>query len=185
MGIMDVFKTDKPTSLGDLLDSSDKTPSTSGVGSANKINVEASASAATLQSGAKQKKSKAKSGGTAFSFEDSDNRAAAQEQAELYAQIFKPEVWKGVMGAPGDVAFALTKKEHWLLSETEKETLAASGAATFRAFSQTDPKWIALTLFSFSLLTVYGGRLMKDMNDRRDSEKNKSIPLQSAVSTVQ
>lgn len=172
--ILDVFSRDKTETLGSLLDTSDKTASSGSAGKASEINVEASASAATIREASKKTRKKTDSGKGAFSFDDTSKESAAyqQEQAELYAIIFKPETWKGVVAAPGDLAFAMTKREHWVLSEPEKETLAASGAATFRAFAATDPKWIALTLFSVSLITIYGGRIMKDLADKKADAKN-------------
>lgn len=184
--ILDVFSKDKEN-LGDLLDTSDKSAKTSGSAAAPSINLENSASSAALKEAGKKKRGKNESGKPAFSFDDGgQTNAQAAEQAEIFALVFKPETWKGVVAAPADFAFAMTGRKHWLLTEPEKETLASTGCATFRAFAQTDPKWIALTLFSVSLITIYGGRMMKDAKEMRSGEKkNISVPLAAATETRQ
>jgi hypothetical protein len=70
---------------------------------------------------------------------------------------------------------AVTGKKHWELSDDERDTLAKTGAATARCFAVTDPKWLALSLFSFSVISIYGGRLLKDFKDRVE-EKKKNLP---------
>lgn len=188
MRILDVFNKDKTESLGDLLDSSDKSSKNSSGSPAPTLNLETSASSAALKEAGKKKRGKSESGKAAFSFDDGGGQTAAQtqEQAEIFALVFKPETWKGVVAAPADFAFAMTGREHWLLSDPEKETLAATGCATFRAFAQTDPKWIALALFSVSLITIYGGRMMKDAKEMHKGEKkNVSMPLGPAGEKLQ
>lgn len=139
----------------------------------------ASSSAETIEKAKRERSAKSDSGrGTA----KSETRSVSEDQALAMQQtledILDPKVWKGVVGAPGDMMHQITKREHWVLSNDEKDTLAKTGAATFRSFAITDPKWIALTLFSTSVLTIYGGRMLKDMqmnNEKKKQEQEKQV----------
>lgn len=177
--MFDLWGKDKTQSLGSLLDTSAKpSPSDGGVpGSA--LNVEASASAATVKARRGAGKKNTESGKPAFSFEDTSaaNAAVAKEQEALLAQVFDPRMWKKVVAAPGDLAFTVTGREHWRISEEEADTLATTGAATFRAFALVDPKWVALMLFSTSLLTIYGGRIVVDAKAKADEKKKAKAQL--------
>ena len=83
--------------------------------------------------------------------------ASAEIQKQLDA-LFAPENWRGIMRAPADLMLAFTGNELWALPKAEIDTLAATGSTAARYFMQTDPKWIALTLFLFSVATTYGTR---------------------------
>lgn len=89
--------------------------------------------------------------------------------AEL-EKIFSPEQWKGLVGAPADMALSITGREHWKLSEAERNTMAASVSNAARYFMHTDPKWIVLTLCLFNIGTIYGGRLVLDFQARRKEQ---------------
>lgn len=136
--------------------------------------MESTAARATIDERKQRRGRPSKSEKRAFTFEDAD----VAERAKALDLIFDEKAWKGAVGAPGDAAFALTGKEYWQLSEEEKDTLAKTGAATARAFLITDPRWLALSLFSLSILSIYGSRLMKHVAEK-NAEKKKNEPAQA------
>lgn len=145
------------------------------------LRVETSESAKTIAEVKSRPKRKTESGGTTFTLEKGDAAAnlAAEDAAKILDAILDPKIWRGVVAAPGDMMVAVTGREHWELSEDERDTLAKTGAATARAFAVTDPKWLALSLFAFSILSIYGGRITKDLKDKRDAKKNVSLATQN------
>jgi len=136
------------------------------------LRVETTQSAETVRTVSERKRTKDKSGKSTFSFEAGNSDAAAiEQQAKILDAILDPKVWRGAVAAPGDMMVAITGKAHWELSDDERDTLAKTGAATARAFAVTDPKWLALSLFSFSVLSIYGGRMVKDLQDRAEARR--------------
>ena len=161
MGMFD-WLSNEPAQYSSTVDANE-----SGVAPAS-IRVENSQSAETLRNVAKKKPAKSASGKTTFSLEDANSDALiAAENAKILDAILDPKVWRGAVAAPGDAMAVLTGKEHWLLSDDEKDTLAKTGAATARAFAVTDPRWLALSLFAFSVLSIYGSRIVKDLKDKK------------------
>jgi hypothetical protein len=143
------------------------------------LRVETSESAKVIAETKRASNKQPESGSRTFTLESGDTAQAIAEQAKILDAILDPKVWRGAVAAPGDMMVAVTGKAHWELSQDERDTLAKTGAATARCFAMTDPKWLALTLFSFSVLTIYGGRVMKDLNDKRDALKNKPLQAQN------
>jgi len=119
----------------------------------------------------------AKAGGSAGSNLD------AAKQAELQAQferLYDPVVWEGIVSAPADIALAVTGDDVFDLPEKEVKTLSVQASVTARCFMVADPKWLALTMLSISLLTIYGGRTMEYFAKKAEKEKaEKNIPLKS------
>ena len=82
----------------------------------------------------------------------------AAKIAEQLDKLFDPRIFKGVVRAPADLMLAATGRKIWDLPDKEVDTLAESGSICAQQFIKTDPKWIALIMFSMSLISVYGGR---------------------------
>ena len=141
------------------------------------LRLETSESAKIIADAASGRKQKPKSAGGTFTLESGNagKDQSAENAAKILDAILDPKVWRGAVAAPGDMMYVVTSKEHWLLSEDERDTLAKTGAATARAFAVTDPKWLALSLFAFSVLSIYGGRIMKDISDKKAEKKNTPI----------
>lgn len=139
--------------------------------SSSTLRVENSESAATIRKAKQARPKKDDAAGGTFSLENRDAEAFAQ-QAKILENLLDPKVWRGAVAAPGDAMVAVTGRMHWKLYDDETDTLAKTGAATARCFMVTDPKWLALSLFGFSLLSIYGSRFMKDVKDRNDALKN-------------
>lgn len=137
------------------------------------LRVENSESAKTLRAAKSKGGAKPESGSGTPLLEDR-NATTLAEQAKVLEALLDPKVWKGAVAAPGDAMHALTGKEYWELSDEEKDTLAKTGAATARSFMVTDPKWLALSLFAFSVLSIYGSRMMKDLQERKQAKTNPS-----------
>lgn len=135
------------------------------------LRLETTESAKTVSEVSERKRKSAKSKSTTFSFEEGNNAAAAAQQQQILDAILDPKVWRGAVAAPGDMMVMVTGRKHWELSDDERDTLAKTGAATARAFAVIDPRWLALTLFSFSVLSIYGGRIVKDLAERAAQKK--------------
>lgn len=110
-------------------------------------------------------------GGTAISDE-----AAAKLRAN-FEQLYDPAVWEGLVSAPADIALAITGDETWNLSDKERKTLAVQAAATARCMAIENPMWLAISMLSVSLITIYGGRTMeyysKKAKEKQDAENKR------------
>jgi len=144
------------------------------------LRVETTQSAETVRTVSERKRAKDKSGKSTFSFEAGNSDATAiEQQAKILDAILDPKLWRGAVAAPGDMMVAITGRKHWELSDDERDTLAKTGAATARAFAVTDPKWLALSLCAFSVISIYGGRMIKDLQDR--AEMRRAMTAQKPV----
>jgi hypothetical protein len=147
------------------------------------LRVESSAAAKVVAEAERSRPTSDKSGGSAFSLSNgsagkTDTQISAAANAQLQNNIraledlLDPKVWKGAMGAPGLALSAITNKDYWELSDEEKDTLAKTGAATARVLMVHDPRWLALSLFGFSVISIYGSRAVKYFEERRAEKKN-------------
>lgn len=93
--------------------------------------------------------------------------ATQAEMARHIDALFSPENWEGICKAPADLMLALSGNKIWDVPRDEVKTLSVHASATARYFMATDPKWIALTLFAFSLATTYGSRALIHMKDAK------------------
>ena len=107
--------------------------------------------------------------------------AMAQQQAELQAQfdrLYDPLAWEGIVAAPANIAFAVTGNKVWDLPKDEVKTLAIHASVTARCFAVSDPKWLALTMLSISMLTIYGGRTLQYFAEKAESKRAaENVPL--------
>lgn len=95
-------------------------------------------------------------------------------RAELQAQfdrLYDPVVWEGIVAAPANIALAFTGSKIWDLPADEKKTLAIQASVTARCFAVADPKYLALTMLSISILTIYGGRALQYYTEKIDAKK--------------
>jgi len=145
------------------------------------LRVADSESAKVINEIKQKKRIKDESGTRTFTVEESNAATIAIEQAKILDAILDPKVWRGAVAAPGDMMVAVTGKKHWELSDDERDTLAKTGAATARCFAVTDPKWLALSLFGFSVLSIYGGRLMKDLRDNQLARQSATMAVKNAA----
>jgi hypothetical protein len=143
------------------------------------MRVETSESAKVIREAKQKKREKDDSEKRTFTLAGSDTALLA-EQAKVLDALLDPKVWRGAVAAPGDMMVAVTGKKHWELSDDERDTLAKTGAATARCFAFTDPKWLALSLFSFSILSIYGGRMVKDLKDNADAKRGAVSAVKAA-----
>lgn len=114
----------------------------------------------------------AKSGGA--DSQDLQTRIAAEIRSQLDA-LHSPESWGALLGAPSDVAVALTGRKYWEISETERKTLGMTGAAAARTFMITNPQGLALCMLAGALTSVYLPRFIKEMAHIR-AERAKGKP---------
>lgn len=97
----------------------------------------------------------------------------------LFAKLYDPEIWGRALGTPADTMAAITGKQHWLISEKEKEALGATGSIAAQVYAVSDPRALALALCLLTVVDVYGVRLAKDWADSRkekaEEEKKKKL----------
>lgn len=93
---------------------------------------------------------------------------AIQEQVNA---VCSPEAWAALLASPADVGLALTGRKHWEVSEQERKTLGATGAAAARCMMITDPKSLALLMVSSALLSVYVPRMIAEAKHLRSEKK--------------
>lgn len=86
------------------------------------------------------------------------NDEEIQRVAHELDKMFTGENFKGLVRAPADLLLSLTGNKIWDIPDGEIETLATTAATAGRYFLTSDPKWLALTLFSMAALTTYGTR---------------------------
>lgn len=107
-----------------------------------------------------------------------------EELTRELATLFAPEYWEGIVRGPADLMLAVSKRELWNVPDKEIKPLAMGAAHTARLFLRTDPKWIALFMFSVSLTQVYGGRIAVHMAQiRREARERKAQESRGPAST--
>ena len=105
------------------------------------------------------------------------DKAQAQAQAlakmeGIAAQLYSPENFKHIVELPGDIGFAITGHEHWLLGEKESASLASTGSVAAQLLA-LDPRWMAFILFATNVAGCYGARVVKEVFVRREEKKKK------------
>ncbi len=102
---------------------------------------------------------------------ESAPRGASQEEIQRMSaeldKMFNADNFRGLVRAPADLMLALTGNKIWDIPHEEVETLAVTGSTCARYFLSTDPKWLALTLFSMAALTTYGTRIAIHLQDKK------------------
>lgn len=107
---------------------------------------------------------------------------AKKERAHLNAiakevdKLFTAKNFKGVVRAPADLMLATTGRRIWNMPDAEAEALAETGSMCAKQFVKADAKWLALILFSTSLITTYGGRAMMHMQEVRKEKASRGGP---------
>lgn len=99
-------------------------------------------------------------------------------------KIFSPKNFRGVVRAPADLMLASTGRKIWDLPTSEVDAMAETGSLCARHFVKTDPKWLALILFSMSVLTTYGGRAgmhYSEVKKEKQSKEKKPAPIEGAT----
>lgn len=117
------------------------------------------ASGAILAEGKKTRRKRRNSaiGGGTTDTQGASEGVSAEEQKALDA-LFDPAQWKAIVEAPGNAGTLITGSQTWKLDEKESDRLAAGASLSARYFMPTHPKWIALSLFAMSIVTVYGSK---------------------------
>lgn len=105
--------------------------------------------------------------------DDSQRAAIREELTAEFAQLFNPAVWEGIVRGPADLMLHVTGRELWDIPEKELKPLALGAAHSARLFLRTDPKWMALFMFSVSLSQVYGGRIAVHIAQTRKEAKER------------
>lgn len=95
-----------------------------------------------------------------------------------FEKLYTPELWQRVLSSPADAALALTGDKIWELSDSEKQTLGATGSVAAQCFAVSDPRYLAASLALIAIIDIYGIRLAKSYADKKAREKaeRKSTP---------
>lgn len=120
---------------------------------------------------------------------DATNSAANQRdlQGEVNQVLIKqldalhaPEAWGALLGAPADIAQALTGRDHWNLSDKERNTLGATGSAAARVMMITNPRALAFAMLGSAVTMVYLPRLIKEARAIRAEKEAKDAAAKKA-----
>lgn len=104
---------------------------------------------------------------------EAERSLLALSQAQ-FAKLYSPEIWEKALCTPADAMAAITGRQHWQISQKEREALGVTGSIAAQCFAVTDPRWLAASLCLITILDVYGVRIMIDLADRkREREKAK------------
>lgn len=89
-------------------------------------------------------------------------------------RLYSPENFKPLMKAPNDVMLALTgNNDIWNITDNEVSAMAQSASISAKYFMATDPKYVALSMFFMSVLTIYGTRAGLQVKDYLNSKRKK------------
>lgn len=91
---------------------------------------------------------------------------ALEKLNALSATLYAPENFQALVELPGDIGFALSGHEHWLLGEKESKVCSSTASAAIQLV-QMDPRWLALIMFLTSFGSAYGSRAVKELFIRR------------------
>jgi len=112
--------------------------------------------------------------------EESDRiRKIEQAQQNIDAELkrlFAPENWEAIVKAPADLALAATGDKVFDMDEKSVKSLSQTGSVAASYFIKTDPKWLALIMFSMNALTIYGGMFAIHMQNRKADKKKNELP---------
>lgn len=81
---------------------------------------------------------------------------------------------------PFELAFNRTGWTGFHLTQMEEETLVATGVNVFNQWVTVDPKYVSLTLFSISLLTIAGEKYFSYRSALEQYHKEKDKPAADA-----
>ncbi len=112
----------------------------------------------------------AKSGG----FSEPTNtikKAPYGNEAKMIDDLFSPANFKALVRVPADIRLAVTGRKHWELKDAEVDTLAITASTTAKYFSNTDPKWLAVSMLCMNVCMIYGARIIEDVRLNKAAEK--------------
>lgn len=105
---------------------------------------------------------------------EADKARAREELSQEFATLFDPEQWGAICRSPADLMLHISKRDLWRIEDRELKPLAVGAAHTARLFLRTDPKWIALFMFSLSLMQIYGSRIALHIAQSKKEERDKA-----------
>jgi hypothetical protein len=112
---------------------------------------------------------------------EGSERPLTPEEQRALEELFKPAQWRGLVRAPADAALFLTGSKTWELSAEETDQLAIGAANTARYFAPQHPKWLALSLFAMSVITIYGTHFVAW---RLEQQRNRNVAPRGNVHPI-
>lgn len=109
--------------------------------------------------------------------EESDRSSISAKDAEQVRKMFDPEAWRAIVRAPFALGKAVTGRQCWDLEKREEDTLATSTSGVAEYFLQTDPKWIAVTLFAFNWSVIVADKFVQNARERAKEEALSPKPV--------
>jgi hypothetical protein len=122
----------------------------------------------------------APNGGTSErALQDQVNAQIAQQLDQLH----DPKAWGALLTFPADTALALTGREHWKASRDERDTLGSVGSALARTMMITNPRSLALLMFSSAMISFYMPRALQELKHLKDEREKNEKEKPSAPAT--
>lgn len=91
--------------------------------------------------------------------------------AASFAELYRPEVWEGIVCAPADTMLSVSGRKLWDVSPRERTTLSVTAGMTAKCFAVENPKWLALAMLCITVSQIYGTRIALHMAERADEKK--------------
>lgn len=95
-------------------------------------------------------------------------KAPSGNEAKMIDDLFSPNNFKALVRVPADIRLAVTGRKHWELRDAEVDTLAITASTTAKYFSNTDPKWLAVSMLCMNVCMIYGARIIEDVRITRE-----------------
>lgn len=101
-------------------------------------------------------------------------KAADARAAEPVPELFTPATVAPIVRLPFLFAAGITKSDLWRLEADEEKILADTGAPTLNLWLPGwNPKWAALTAFSFALMAVAGTKMVLYLDEKKAAKVKK------------
>ncbi len=110
--------------------------------------------------------------------------SVSREMEAAAAKMFDPEAWRAIVRAPFALGQVMTGRKCWALDKTQEDTLTISTSSTAEYFLQTDPKYVALTLFVFNWSVVLTEKFMANAVERQKEQASEPQPPNAPLKAV-
>lgn len=107
--------------------------------------------------------------------------SVSRELEEAAKKMFDPDAWRAIVRAPFALGRVMTGRPCWDLEKKQEDTLAVSTSSTAEYFLQTDPKYVALTLFVFNWSVVLTEKFIANEMERKKELASEPQPPLKAV----
>lgn len=89
------------------------------------------------------------------------------EIARQLDALHDPKQWEALLCFPADTMVTLTGRKHWDSSQREREVVGATGSALARTLMITNPRALAVMMFSAAMINFYMPRAILELRHMR------------------